>query len=61
MRRIKLTAGSVELIAELRDTPTAEAIHSSLPVRSEARSLSDLGRDIVHHGPDFQKKYAGGV
>jgi len=41
MRRIKLTAGSVEITAELRDTPTADAIYAALPIDSRARTWGD--------------------
>ena len=41
MPRIKLSSGSVELVAVLRDTPTAEAIYRSLPIRSQARTWGD--------------------
>jgi hypothetical protein len=38
MRKIKLTSGSLKITAVLRDTPTAEAIYRSLPIRSQART-----------------------
>jgi hypothetical protein len=41
MPRIKLTIGSVELTADLRDTPTARAILNALPVRSRAQTWGE--------------------
>ena len=41
MPRIKLTVGPVEITAELRDTPTAQAIYRSLPIRSRARTWGE--------------------
>jgi hypothetical protein len=41
MRRIKLTARGVDIAAELRDTPTAEAIYRCLPIRSKARTWGE--------------------
>ena len=41
MRRLKMTIGSVRLTAELRDTPTADAIYNNLPIESEARTWGD--------------------
>ena len=36
MRRLKITLGSVEITAELFDTPTADAIYDSLPFTASA-------------------------
>lgn len=36
MRRLKMTIGSVEITAELFDTPTADAIFDSLPFNASA-------------------------
>ena len=41
MRKIKITAGSVELPAELLDTPTADAIWAALPITSSANTWGD--------------------
>jgi len=41
MRNIKLTIGSVELVAELLDTGTADAIFKQLPLRSTARTWGE--------------------
>jgi hypothetical protein len=41
MRKIKITVGAIELSAELLDTPTAEAIYRSLPIRSQARTWGE--------------------
>ncbi len=36
MRKIRMTIGPVELLAELRATPTADAIYEALPFSSSA-------------------------
>ncbi len=41
MRKIKITAGTVSIRAELLDTPTADAIYANLPIHSEARTWGD--------------------
>jgi hypothetical protein len=41
MRKLKITVGSVELTAELRDTPTAAAIYRALPFQSTARTWGE--------------------
>jgi hypothetical protein len=41
MRKIKLTLGTVELTAELLDTPTADAIYHHLPVHSKAHTWGE--------------------
>ncbi len=64
MRKLKIRIGSVELTAELFDTPTAEAIYNSLPIESEARTWGEevyfstplrvikepTARDVVEEG-----------
>lgn len=40
-RRVKIVAGSVELTAELLNTPTADAIYDALPFESSARTWGD--------------------
>ena len=39
--RIKITAGDVAVVAELNDSPTAEAILAVLPVDAEGNRLGD--------------------
>ena len=41
MRQIKFIIGSVTLAAELRDTPTADAIWNALPIESQAHTWGD--------------------
>jgi len=41
VRKIRITIGRVALIAELRDTPTADAIYARLPIRSRAQIWGD--------------------
>lgn len=41
MRRIKFSIGSVTLEAELKDTPTADAICNALPIESQAHTWGD--------------------
>lgn len=36
MRKVKITAGSVAIMIELLDTPTADAIWQALPIASQA-------------------------
>lgn len=48
MRKIKITAGSVEIKAELLDTPTADAIYENLPIRSQA---STWGEEVYFTTP----------
>ncbi len=40
-RDIRITAGNVELAAQLNDTPTAAAILAALPIRGVARTWGD--------------------
>lgn len=41
MRKIKITAGTVSIGAELLDTPTADAIYANLPIHSEAHTWGE--------------------
>lgn len=41
MRQIKFIIGSVTLAAELKDTPTADAIWNALPIESQAHTWGD--------------------
>lgn len=41
MRRLKMTIGSVEITAEVFDTPTADAIYDSLPFTSTAQTWGE--------------------
>ncbi|MCH6576527.1 MAG: hypothetical protein IH807_01730 [Proteobacteria bacterium] len=41
MRKIRMTIGTVALTAELFDTPTADAIHDSLPFESTAQTWGE--------------------
>jgi hypothetical protein len=41
MRRIKITAGAVSAEAELKDTPTADAIWEALPITGQANTWGD--------------------
>ncbi len=41
MRKLKMIIGSVELSAQLYDTPTADAIYNSLPIESEAHTWGE--------------------
>ncbi len=41
MRKIRMTIGTVALIAELFETPTADAIHDSLPFESTAQTWGE--------------------
>lgn len=41
MRKIKITAGTVSIRAELLDTPTADAIYANLPIHSEAHTWGE--------------------
>ncbi|MFQ5774961.1 MAG: cyclophilin-like fold protein [Kiloniellaceae bacterium] len=40
-RRVRITAGSVSLEAELLDTPTAEAVYAALPFTSRANTWGE--------------------
>jgi uncharacterized protein len=37
-RDIRITAGNLELTAQLNDSPTAEAIHAVLPIRAKVQT-----------------------
>jgi hypothetical protein len=41
MRKIRIRVGPVELVAVLRDTPTADAIYTHLPIRAKAQTWGD--------------------
>ncbi len=41
MRKLRMTIGSVEITAEMFDTPTADAIYDSLPFTSTARTWGE--------------------
>ena len=41
MRTLKMTIGSVEITARLRDTPTANAIYEALPFASRAQTWGE--------------------
>ena len=40
-RELKITAGSVEMIAELNDTKTADAIWDALPIKARGNTWGD--------------------
>lgn len=41
MRKIKITVGSIEISAELRNTKTADAIWNALPIEAKANIWGD--------------------
>ena len=41
MHTIRITAGKVQVSAELNDTPTAEAIWDALPIKARANTWGD--------------------
>ena len=48
VRKLKMTIGGVEIVAELKDTPTAEAIYKSLPFTAKA---STWGEEVYFSTP----------
>lgn len=53
MKKIKILTGSLELTAELIETPTAEAINDALPLEGEIQKWGDeiyLFHDQVWYG-----------
>jgi len=48
MRKLKMTIGEVDIIAELRDTPTADAIWAVLPFDAEAQTW---GKEVYFTTP----------
>jgi hypothetical protein len=41
MKRIEITSGNIEIIAELNDSKTAEAIWNALPIKARANLWGD--------------------
>lgn len=41
MRKLKMTIGGIEILAELKDTPTADAIYEALPFASKAATWGE--------------------
>ena len=56
MRKIKMTIGGIEITAELFDTPTADAIHQSLPFTSTAQTW---GEEVYFSTPLSVAREAG--
>lgn len=56
MRQIKITAGLVEAIADLDDSPTADAIWEALPIKGQANIWGD---EIYFDIPVFLDPSAG--
>ncbi len=48
MAKLRITAGSISIDIETRDTPTAAAVLESLPIRSEARTW---GEEVYFNTP----------
>ncbi|MFQ5618435.1 MAG: cyclophilin-like fold protein [Rhodospirillales bacterium] len=56
MRRLRMTIGSVEITAEVFDTPTGDAIYGSLPFTSTARTW---GEEVYFPAPVAVAREAG--
>jgi len=56
MRQIKITAGPVEAIADLDDSPTADVIWEALPIKGQANTWGD---EIYFDIPVFLDPSAG--
>jgi len=48
MRRLKMTIGGVEIRAELRDSPTADALYAALPFEA---SVNTWGEEVYFATP----------
>ena len=56
MRQIKITAGTVEALADLDDSPTADGIWEALPIKGRANTWGD---EIYFEIPVFLDASAG--